>query len=346
MTVNGTSIRGLLAFLLVLFGSTNGLGSRAEPSTLAADRPRIAGPPAADEPQFTVVILPDTQYYAAQYPLILEAQARWIVKKRDENAIALVIHEGDIVDRDEPAQWARASASLHLLDGVVPYVLSIGNHDYDRVGRLIERHSSVDAYFPPDGFAGTDWFKGTFEPGRIENSYAVVETPSGPWLVLSLEFGPRDSVLEWADRVAQRFPTVPAMVVTHAYLTSDGRRYDRWSPRPQPWHPRLYLGDTVAGGANDGEEIWRKLIAKNDNIRFVFCGHDLGDGLARLTSVRRDGSKVHQILANYQMEALGGSGYLRLMRFFPARPRVAVSTYSPYLDAFKDDPDNRFELDY
>ena len=54
----------------------------------------------------------------------------------------------------------------------------------------------------------------------------------------------------------------------------------------------------------------------------------------------------HQILANYQMGALGGGGYLRLMRFAPARRRVEVQTYSPFLDRFKTDPDNAFELDY
>ena len=43
-----------------------------------------------------------------------------------------MVHEGDIVDKDEPRQWASASESLHLLDGVVPYMLSSGNHDYSR----------------------------------------------------------------------------------------------------------------------------------------------------------------------------------------------------------------------
>ena len=81
-------------------------------------------------------------------------------------------------------------------------------------------------------------------------------------------------------------------------------------------------------------------------MRFVLCGHDLGDGVGRLTSVRADGTRVHQILANYQMGALGGAGYLRLMRFVPARRHVEVRTYSPYLDRFKSDAANAFELEY
>src|SRR5262249_46504815 len=156
------------------------------------------------------------------------------------------------------------------------------------------------------------------------------------WLILSLEFGARDAVLAWADGIAKRHAELPAIVVTHAYLDSEGTRYDHIAHPDQLWNPHRYLADAHPGDVNDGEEIWRKLVARNDNIRFVVCGHDLVDGVGRLTSVRRDGTRVHQLLANYQTtEALGGEGYLRLMRFFPAEQRVVVQTYSPYADRFK-----------
>jgi hypothetical protein len=297
-------------------------------------------------PSFTVVALPDTQYYAASHPEILDAETRWIVRRRSAEHIALVVHEGDIVDADEARQWQRAATSLHELDGVVPYVLSAGNHDYRRSGARIDRRTSLNEYFPEAGFAENAWFKGTYEPGHVENSFAVVDAPGGPWLILSLEFGPRDAVLAWADGIAARYAVLPAIVVTHAYLYSDDSRYDHVSRPDQMWNPHLYLADTGAGDVNDGEEIWRKLVARNDNILFVLCGHELGDGVGRLTSRRPDGTAVHQLLANYQTGALGGEGFLRLMRFFPAERRVAVRTYSPYEDRFKTDADNEFTLTY
>src|SRR5439155_863069 len=110
--------------------------------------------------------------------------------------------------------------------------------------------------------------------GRIENSFSIVDTNAGPWLVLSLEFGPRDAVLTWADRIAKRFASLPAMIVTHAYLASDDTRYDHRSRPRQAWNPNLYLGDEAPGGTNDGEEIWQKLVSGNGNILFVLCGHD------------------------------------------------------------------------
>jgi hypothetical protein len=68
--------------------------------------------------------------------------------------------------------------------------------------------------------------------------------------------------------------------------------------------------------------------------------------VGRLESTRPDGTTVHQILANYQMQPLGGGGYLRLLEFSPAERRVRVRTYSPYLNQFKTDPDNDFHLAY
>jgi hypothetical protein len=296
--------------------------------------------------EFTLVALPDTQYYAAAHPEIFDAQTRWIAAHEADHHIAAVVHEGDIVDTDEPWQWGRAWASLHQLDDVVPYLLSTGNHDYARTSsNTIGRATRIGDYFPELAVARGSRAEGMFERGHVENSFQIIDAPGGAWLILTLEFGPRDAVLTWADSVLRQHPATPAIVVTHAYLRSDDRRYDHDTPELD-WNPHRYVDTSAAGGVNDGQEIWRKLIARNSNVRFVLCGHDLGDGVGRLTSVRADGTRVHQILANYQMGALGGAGYLRLMRFIPARRHVEVRTYSPYYDRFKSDAANSFELEY
>ncbi len=308
------------------------VGCGLPPSVQAANHSQSA-------PSFTVVTLPDTQYYTAAHPDILDAQVEWVTRERASRQIALLLHEGDIVDRDEPIQWTRAASSLRLLDGVVPYVLASGNHDYALRGHVITRDTLLDRYFPPRP-------SGLYEPGRNENRFEIVQAPGGPWLILSLEFGPRDGVLAWADGIARRYAALPAIVVTHAYLTSDDERFDHLDHPDQLWNPHRYLDDRAAGSVNDGQEIWDKLISRDDNILFVLCGHDLGDGVGRLTSVRADGTIVHQILANYQMQAQGGGGYLRLLQFSPVQRSVRVRTYSPYFDAFKTDPDNDFTLAY
>ena len=46
------------------------------------------------------------------------------------------------------------------------------------------------------------------------------------FLVLTLEFKPRDEALAWANRVAGQHADHRIIVVTHGYLTKDGRRAD------------------------------------------------------------------------------------------------------------------------
>jgi hypothetical protein len=296
---------------------------------------------------YSVVVLPDTQYYASNFPEFFDVQTAWIVSEHAAGNVAFVLHEGDIVDDDTATQWMRAYHSLHMLDGVVPYVLSAGNHDYCCAGWPSDRTTMINAYFPVSTFEGLPSFKGTFEPGRIDNSAHLFDVPGGAgrWLVISLEFGPRDTVLAWANDVARLYADTPAMVVTHAYLYDDNTRYDHVARPSQQWNPHSYPIGGNPGDANDGEEIWQKLVLGNSNIRFVFSGHVLNTGVGRLTSTRPDGTVVHQILANYQGYSRGGDAFLRVLRFFPAQRTVHVQTFSPSF-GFMNDERNDFTLAY
>jgi 3',5'-cyclic AMP phosphodiesterase CpdA len=235
---------------------------------------------------------------------------------------------------------------MRVLDGLVPYVLVPGNHDTDA-----NRVGLIDNYFAPTTMP---WISGTMNAGQIENNYALVDIGPQKWLVLGLEFGPRDAVLTWADGVLKAHPTLPAIIVTHAYLYGDGTRYniavsglDSTQPNFQWFIPQWY-GYTSAQGINDGEEIWQKLIVPNANVHLVFCGHD--NGAARLTSFRADGSRVHQMLSDYQWlhsgtaDDRGGSGFLRVLEFDYNQREIRVQTYSPHLDEFMTDDANQFTL--
>src|ERR1700690_2691527 len=79
---------------------------------------------------WTLIALPDTQYYSSTYPEIFDAQTNWIINNTAALNIRYVLHEGDIVDSDLDGQWTNASHSMHLLDLKVPYALAVGNHDY------------------------------------------------------------------------------------------------------------------------------------------------------------------------------------------------------------------------
>jgi hypothetical protein len=150
--------------------------------------------------------------------------------------------------------------------------------------------------------------------------------------------------------VLREHAELPAVLFTHAYLDGDGRRYDRaFSPR-QKYHPDDY-GMTPDQGVNDGQDIWTKLVEPHENVRLTLSGHAIPDGTAHVTAERRSGTRVHQVLANYQQcdrcpcaQVEGGGGYLRLLRFDRAGTRIQVSTYSPHFDRSLSDAENQFEL--
>ncbi|HEY5281954.1 MAG TPA: metallophosphoesterase, partial [Polyangia bacterium] len=199
----------------------------------------------------SIVVLPDTQYYAAPpYTEVFAMQTNWIIAQKPLLNIQAVLHVGDVVDGcNSPDQWGVASAALHSLDGVVPYFLVPGNHDTD-----LNRKGLMNNYFGP---ATMPWVTGTMTVGQIENNYSLVNIGSQQWLVLGLEFGPRDAVMTWADSVLKAYPDRPAIIVTHAYLYPTGDRYDvgisgsdTTAPNYQYWIPQYYKY-TLSEGIHD-----------------------------------------------------------------------------------------------
>lgn len=331
-----TSLRRLPAHALVLLGACHESLGQGSPA------PEVAGA------VFTIAVLPDTQGYAQDHPDIYENQTAWLAREKDSLNLAMVVHEGDLVEASwSLEQWERARVAMGLLDGQVPYIIAPGNHDY---GRTYEERNSrsrstyLDTYFPKELFLSMPTFGGFYEDGpRVDSSYQVFEHMGQRWLVLALEFGPRESVLLWANDVLAAHPDHLAIVVTHAYMYPDGTRYD-WERLgdAQEFNPKSYpLTDQ---GSSDGQDIWDTVVRRHANVVAVLCGHALDDGLAHTVSYGR--GEVHEILTNYQMNRHGGDGYLRLMQFDTATSQVQVTTYSPWRDAYKRDPDNEFSFDY
>jgi hypothetical protein len=293
---------------------------------------------------WTLVLLPDTQNYCSSFPEIFTSQTRWIVDNKQKRDIGFVLQEGDVTNNNAPEEWENGRRSMSLLDGVVPYAIAPGNHDYISKDQS-ERQSKLSTYFPVSLFANLPTFGGVYERGKMENSYHLFSAGGRDWLVIALEWGPRDPALNWAGMVLDKYPNRSAIIVTHAYLYSDETLYDHTTRSDQSWNPHSYWTAKLPGGTNDGREIWEKLVSKHANVAFVFCGHVLNDGAGRLTSAGANGNAVHQILANYQTRPRGGEGYLRLVEFLPDGKTVHVKSYSPLLDEYLTDEQQQFALD-
>lgn len=286
---------------------------------------------------FTIIVLPDTQMYTLHYPDIFMSQTKWIKQNKDALNIKCVIHEGDITDKNLNREWIVANNAISILDGVVPYCLTIGNHDLAPGGSTLYRDASLfNKYFPASRYKKKQWYGGHYEDGN-ENAYYYFNVNDTNFLVLCLEFGARDEVLTWANKIVAGHKSYKIIVTTHCYTYSDDTRVgegDSWSPHQ------------YACKGNNGDEIWDKFVRKHENIFLVLSGHILNDGLGRLTSTGDHGNKVHQVLTNYQMKKRGGNGWLRIIRFLPKEKKIQFRAYSPFLDEWASDDQNHFELEY
>jgi len=280
-------------------------------------------------------VLPDTERYSDDYPQHFEAQTDWIVANREARRIACVLHLGDITQRNAPAEWAVARRCLGTLDGQVPYVLATGNHDYD--DNAPKRDTTrLNEYFPLDAIRKWPTFGGAFEPGQLENSYHLVPIAGRDWIVLSLEMGPRDETVTWANRILERHVDRPAIIVTHAYLFRDNQRYDRRLGRQRA---------SPMGWGNDGEELWQKLVRRHRNVMIVHSGHVSTGGLGYLASEGDYGNTVHQLMVDYEKMKGGGMAYLRLLEFLPDGKTVQVRSYSPALKTTRSSPLEEFTFE-
>jgi 3',5'-cyclic AMP phosphodiesterase CpdA len=290
------------------------------------------------EGSFTIVALPDTQKYCRLYPKHFYNQTQWIAANKEKYNIAFVAHLGDITDNNVPEQWTVARKAMHTLDGVVPYSLLPGNHDFGLNGKADSRSSFLTEYFSVDGVKKQSTFGGLFDEKRVDNSYHTFQAGDKNFLVLALEWGPRDEVVQWADEIVSKHPDHLAILTTHAYMFHDNTRYDwRKYGKEQSWNPHSYPTAALPGGTNDGQDLWDKLVSKHKNFFLTLNGHVLKDGQGRLTSAGSAKNDVHQVLTNYQNRTEGGQGLMRLIEFLPDGETVQMKTFSPSLDQFKTD---------
>lgn len=297
---------------------------------------------------FKLTLLSDTQTYTSKFPEIFSSQTRWIAENSGD--IAFVLHQGDITDNNSPAQWEVATEAFRLIDGKVPYAFGPGNHDTGEGGKSQVRNTDMyNRYMPYEKHSETSHFGGAFAPNKMDNTWHTFKAGGHKWLILALEFGPRNAVLDWAASVIEKHPRHKVIINTHAYMYSDDTRMS--AERNHKWLPQQYgLGKATGQEAvNNGEQIWDKLVKNHANILFVFSGHVLNDGTGTLVSEGIHGNLVYQMLANYQggVEGTtnGGNGFLRIITIDPKDSSISVKTYSPHVNQYKTDDSQQFNFE-
>ena len=356
--------------LILLCGAT--LSAQQLPEAPRRSLPSVAELTKLEDGAWTMVVIPDTQYYVDHTrvippsPHVFEAMTQWIAKQRAERNIRLVLHVGDIVDNDTPVELEMAARAMQPLNGQLPYVLATGNHDY--VENSTRRETQFNNFFkitdnPLNAPQHKGIFRDSYQPDRLENAFYEFTDPAGnPWIIFSLEWGVRSEVIPWVSEILDKpqYANHKAILLTHAYLYHDDSWYDWETKGKQQEGNPLSYGTAASGDNNDGRQLWLKLVQKHKQFQFVFCGHVSGSMEERiyfgdqsevgyLRSIGTQGNHVHQMLFNAQRRGDAGEGWLRLLEFNPQQSQVTVKTFSPWLESrklqcWRTDADDYFSL--
>jgi hypothetical protein len=299
--------------LLVLLLALNGVAA-----------PKPAAPGAAD---FTIVALPDTQFYCRDYPRIFEAQTEWIIANRTNLNIVYVGGLGDIVqDGDKfPEQWHAATNALYRLEDSartglpegIPYGTVPGNHDH------VNGIKNYNRYFGVDRFAGRSYYGGHYGDNN-QNHFDLLSVGGMDFIFLYVDFSSYGKGVDysginaWASGVLKSNANRRAVVLSHDILAVSGQ----FDPR--------------------GKEIYDTVKA-HPNVFLLLCGHNHGE--ARRLDVFA-GDSIHTCLSDYQSWTNGGNGWLRIYQFSPANDVIRVKTYSPWIREFRTNTSSQFELTY
>lgn len=268
-----------------------------------------------------IVVIGDIQEYTANpaWMPYYEATVQWIYSQYMQGMdIKCVLQVGDITSGNHETSYQSFYNVTAQLAEELPYIACIGNHDYtwDANGKIKDRNATFFSRYTT--FPLTEsLIVDRFEEGRTEN--VVVENYIGgePYFILVLEFGPRDEVLEWAERYVQNHKHQKFILMTHEYLARSGERISEGS------YAELQFMNTTW---STPEKVWNQLVKENDNIAWVLCGHN--GFYAHLITENARGRDVLQMLFNLQYQKNGGDGMIQLWEFPQAQDSATARIYN------------------
>lgn len=299
---------------------------------------------------FTMLVLGDPQSYMKfdfNQPLFEHMTAWCAAQKRNLN-VKTVLCTGDLVEQNEvlsanggkrykdrngnqPSvmQWKAVSRAFERLDNVYAYVLSTGNHDHGleasetRTSQLSKyfdmsrnfqqwRYHVVSAHTNSEG-------KATFE----NTAYEFYDKTWGKLLVISMEFSPRNEVVDWAKKLCNTFKEHKVIILTHSVITTKAK----------------FTADSYKTIGNRGADLNKKLFFECPNIKLVVCGHcaTTKDMTAFRQEKNKEGKNVSILMFNPQAISgwfgNGGDGWVQILEFYPDGKTISVRAFSPLFGA-------------
>jgi len=305
--------------------------------------------PANDEPKndkdvdFSIVVLPDTQYYTSEKHggnnQMFKAQTDWIVKNAAKEKIAYVIQLGDISDDGEkfPKQWENAAEAMYVLDKPqadypqgIPYGMAVGNHDQTKSQYpLSGKTDQYNKYFGIDHFKNKPWYGGHYRDNN-DSHYDLFTAGGVNFITVFFEYDSYDEDIEglndWASQLLEKYKDRKAILISHSIV-----HFNKTKGTNEKGFPKF---------SKQGQRVFDR-FKRYKNVFMTLSGHvgDNGEGY------RQDGyagNIIKSYLSDYQSRENGGHGLMRIMGFSKNKDLVSVHTFSPYTHEDEKDGDSEF----
>ena len=296
--------------------------------------------PTPAEGDFTLVALPDTQYYVSSLngglPAMFTSQTDWIAANSSIRNIAYVAQLGDCVQNGDNggnnAEWLEATNALYRLENPnttfrpdgIPYGVAVGNHDQSPIGSPTGTTTFYNQYFGEAHFLPYNYYGGHYGTNN-DNHYDLFSASGLDFIVVYLEYDTtmtiNSPVLAWANNLLQINQNRRAIVVSHWIINSGFN----------------------ATFSTQGQAIYN-VLKSNTNLFLMLCGHVSPPEGQRTDTF--NSRTVWTVMSDYQSRTGGGNGWLRLYEFSPSNNVIHVKTYSPWLSQFEIDADSQFDIPY
>ena len=268
------------------------------------------------EYDYTIVAVGDTQNVTCHRDEYTKTIYDYLIDNIETMNIRHIAGMGDITNNSNEYEYLAAAEQFKRLDGVVPYSLVRGNHDSTV---SYEKYLGVDAQYCGYSSQYKEYYKNS------TNSVHEFSAGNLDYLLITLDFGPTDDVLEWANGVVEAHPYHNVIITTHGYMDTNGLLLRKSNTGSITQH----------GGDNEGVDIWEKLVSKHSNIVMVLCGHINAEEVKVTRMIGDHGNVVTQLLINtqnqdrYDIEA-GGNGYgiVSLLHFSNGGRTVEFRNYA------------------
>jgi len=283
-----------------------------------------------------IAVLPDMQHQAESYEVFIRKYFTWIKENAEAYNIKLLISVGDMVNEPNPEQMHIMSEAASIIDGVIPFMPLLGNHDYT----TRERDSRLwNEYFPYEKYSQYDYFGGAFEEGKMDNYYYIMNIEGTDYLFMGLEVAVRPAVAQWAGDVIAAHPNHQVIISNHAYMNVESEIMAEGM--------YCYAGQYQHDDGMEATELYDCLISKHDNIQLVLCGHVSHYVVGRRTDVTESGHVVNSLC--FDMSLLerqhATPQMIGLLGFTNGSNTVKVNNYSIRRDQYFKETD-QFEITF